>query len=44
MEEEQKGFYKMVDQKYDESTRYLENYVDGYDEYDGGDTMVTTNG
>ena len=36
MEEEyKKEFYKMVDQKYDESTRYLENYVDGYDEYDG---------
>ena len=36
MEEEyKKEFYKMVDQKYDESTRYLENYVDGYDDYDG---------
>ena len=39
MEEEQeqakKEFYQMVDQKYEESTKYLENYVDGYDEYDG---------
>ena len=36
-EEEQakKEFYQMVDQKYEESTKYLENYVDGYDEYDG---------
>ena len=25
----------MVDDKYDESTKYLENYVDGYDAYDG---------
>eukprot|EP00943_MAST-04B_sp_MAST-4B-sp1_P001418 g1418.t1 len=44
-EKAKQEFFQMVDDKYDESTKYLENYVDGYDAYDGegynGDDYVT---